>query len=111
MSECEHHRCRKSRPDKTPVTVAVQDAEQKSAIYQFLKKARENRSEEKFLEAKHNMTGNQVTDQHRNAAKQTDRPSPKEAAADSQTFQKILILAYNQYGDDRNDTGQQMLCQ
>ena len=36
------NRRRKSRPDKAPATVAVQDTEQESTIYQFLKKSRED---------------------------------------------------------------------
>ena len=36
------NRRRESRPDKAPATVAVQDTEQESTIYQFLKKSRED---------------------------------------------------------------------
>lgn len=75
MSEREQNRRRESRPDKAPATVAVQDTEQESTIYQFLKKSREDSAEEKFIPTKLDMSSNQVADRHRDAAQQSNRPS------------------------------------
>ena len=111
MSEREQNRRRESRPDKAPATVAVQDTEQESTIYQFLKKSREDSAEEKFISTKLDMSSNQVADQHRDAAQQSHRPSFKKVPAESPTFQNILSFAHNSNRDQWNDAGQQMLHQ